>query len=331
MTQNHSITNNVNAAKLLLEHYGYDSLSYFALHAKKKYFFSSTGNSFLSYVIRGKVALVSGDPIGPDYDIPILLKEFTYFVKGARMTTCFVGLREKSLPFLKVLHHKVLHVGDEAVISLQTYNKQLLKKRVRRAEKHIASLGITSKIFKRQALPDNYLEQITAISKEWLLEKGGKERGFSMTLGRLPDRSDVDCEVVIALKDDKVLGYLIFVPAYASQSLSLDASRKKRETPNGLTEFLLLQAFDHYRVHGIKQISLNFATFYKHIQPKHNAPHKKFKSLIYAGLSFIYKTKKLYDFNEKFMPEWQSRYITFEKKRSIPHYLFAVARTELHI
>src|SRR5258708_11296639 len=143
MLQDKPLHHNVNAARLLLEHYGYDTLSYFSLHDKKKYFFSSTGTSFLSYIIKKNVVLVSGDPIGPNEEIPMLLKEFQFFVKGAGMTTCFVGIHENSLPFLKNIHHNTLHVGDEAIVSLSTYNKQCLKKKVRRAEKHIVSLGIT--------------------------------------------------------------------------------------------------------------------------------------------------------------------------------------------
>lgn len=322
---------NDNAARLLLEYYGYDSLSYFTLHHKKKFFFSSSGKSFLSYIILNKVALVSGDPIGPETDIHILLREFNYFVKGAKLSTCFVGVHEKSFIFLRSIKHQFVHVGEEAIIPLADYQKKSLKKRVRRAERHIDSMGIICKIYSRKELPSKYLNQIREVSREWLMFKGGKERGLSMTLGRIPNLEDKDCEFVIALKDEKVLSYLTFVPSYASKSLSLDTSRRKKDSPNGLSEFLIIKALEYYKAKNIKQISLNFATFYKHDYRHDNSLFKILKIWIYKSLSKFYKTNKLYTFNEKFLPQWESRYIAFEKRRYIPRYLLAIARTELNI
>lgn len=119
---------NINAAQLLLENYGKDSLSYFALHDKKLFFFSSTGQSFLSYTIIERIALVSGDPIGPVNDIPLLLKEFKYFVKGANLTSCFLAVNHETLQNLLELGHEHLHIGKEALITLTNFRKSLLKK-----------------------------------------------------------------------------------------------------------------------------------------------------------------------------------------------------------
>jgi lysylphosphatidylglycerol synthetase-like protein (DUF2156 family) len=321
----------VNAAKILLEYYGHDSLSYFALNPKKKYFFSSSGKSFLSYAIVNKVALVSGDPIGPISDFNLLLNEFTFFVKGANLSSCFIGVQEKSLHLLQSFNLRAIQAGDEAVISLKNYKKDLLKKKVRRAESHINKLCITCEFYKRQDLPLPYLQKIEEISQEWLRTKGGKERGFSMTLGRIPGLTDADCEFVIALQGKDILGYLTFVPSYASQSLSLDTSRRKFDTPNGLMEFLLINAFDYYKKNAIKQISLNFATFHNHNAQYNHSLLKLSKKYVYKVLSILYKTDKLYSFNDKFLPEWNSRYVAFEKKRYIPQYLLAIAKTELNM
>ena len=42
------------------------------------------------------------------------------------------------------------------------------------------------------------MRQVRAISHEWVRSKGGNERGFSMTLGRLPRPVDKDCELIVA-------------------------------------------------------------------------------------------------------------------------------------
>ena len=320
---------NINAAQLLLENYGKDSLSYFTLHEKKLFFFSSTGQSFLSYTVERKIALVSGDPIGPVTDIHLLLKEFNYFIKGAGLKSCFLAINYDTLQNLSAIGHKHLHIGKEAIITLSSFDKNLLKKKVRRAERHILNQGIVCRIFNRKSIPQHYLNQLHIIAEEWLKEKGGKEKRFTMTLGRIPMSSDPNCEIVLALQNDNVIGYLTFVPVYASNSLSLDASRKYRNVPNGLTEFLLIQSLEHFKKNGIRTVSLNFATFYLSKSDIHQSSYKILVTHFYKVLSLIYKTNTLYKFNNKFLPSWKDRYIVFEKRRYLPNYLFAVAKTEL--
>lgn len=323
------INTNINAAQMLLESYGKDSLSYFALHEKKLFYFSSTGQSFLSYTVKGKIALVSGDPVGPIHDIPLLLREFNYFVKGSNLISCFLAVNSETVENLVEMGHKHLHIGKEAIISLETFNKNLLKKKVRRAERYILNQGIQCRIYKRKDIPTYYLNQVQAVADEWLADKGGKEKRFSMTLGRIPTDMDSDCEIVLALQNDNVIGYLTFVPVYTQKGLSLDAARKMKNAPNGLTEFLLLQSIEQFKKNGIKMVSLNFATFHHSITDNQKPLFKILSTQIYALLGRIYKTNNMYNFNNKFLPNWQERYIVFEKKRYLPNYLFAIVKTEL--
>ena len=326
MTKN---VKNINAAQMLLEIYGKDSLSYFALHDRKQFFFSSTGKSFLAYTVKGKIALVTGDPIGLIDEIPLLLKEFNYFIKGAKLTSCFLAVNNETLQNLVEMGHKHIHIGKEAIITLASFKKSLLKKKVRRAERYILNQGIISKIYKRKDIPSQYLNQLQEVTEEWVQEKGGKEKRFTMTLGRIPTNFDRDCEIVLALKNENVIGYLTFVPVYASKSLSLDTTRRKKNVPNGLTEFLLIQALEYFKTKEIKIVSLNFATFHHTMRDIKKPSSKLLLAVLYKFLSYIYKTNNLYSFNNKFLPKWQERYVVFEKKRFLPNYLFAIAKAEL--
>jgi phosphatidylglycerol lysyltransferase len=328
-TSSGNLVKNTNAAQFLLENYGKDSLSYFAFHESKHFFFSSTGKSFLSYIIEGKIALVTGDPIGPVSDIPLLLQEFTYFVKGAELKSCFLGVTYETLQLLSEIGHKHLYLGKEAVITLSRFSKNELKKKVRRAERAILNKGIVCRIYNRRDIPHQYLQQLHIIAKEWLKQKGDKEKRLTMTLGRIPRSDDPDCKIVLALHDDRVVGYLTFVPVYASNSLSLDASRRYTNAPNGLIEFLLLQSLEQFKLLGIQTVSLNFATFHFSKEEMYRSVKKLLLAQFYHFLSVIYKTNSLYTFNNKFLPNWKDRYIVFEKKRYLPKYLFAIAKTEL--
>src|SRR5207302_10182808 len=62
-------------ARELVHADGDDSLAFFALRRDKSYFFSPSRRSFLAYRVLGGAALVSGDPIGDEAEVPELLEE----------------------------------------------------------------------------------------------------------------------------------------------------------------------------------------------------------------------------------------------------------------
>jgi len=280
-------------------------------------------------MVLGHIILVSGDPIGPKEDLLLLIKEFKYFIKGAGLTSCFVGVQKETLLLLSSFGYKEFYAGEEAVVSLLEYDKSRLKRKVRRAEKHILMQGISTEVYSRSTIPAHFLDQIETLSQKWLHFKGKREIGFSMTLGRVPGIMDTDCEFVLAVQDNTIVGYLTFVPVYPSNGLSLDEMRRSEDCPNGLMEFLLLQAFAHYKTKGIGEISLNFAAFH---QKEINDPgwFSHFQALLYKGLGKYLYGNNIYRFNKKFLPDWKSRYIAFEQRIHIPLYILAIARTELN-
>lgn len=57
------------AVSALVHRYGNSTISYFALGEERSYFFSMSGKSVISYVLEGNVAVVAGDPIGPEEEM----------------------------------------------------------------------------------------------------------------------------------------------------------------------------------------------------------------------------------------------------------------------
>ena len=80
-------------ARALVDAYGSDSLSFFALRRDKSYFFSPTRRAFLAYRVVAGAALVSGDPVGAEEEFDALLAEFQ-----PRRTRERVAPRRRSAP-----------------------------------------------------------------------------------------------------------------------------------------------------------------------------------------------------------------------------------------
>ncbi len=316
-------------ARGIIEKYGCDSLSYFALREDRAYFFHTEGEAFLSYKIWRNVALVGGDPVGSSVLIADLLRQFRDFCDGNCLTPCFLGVDDRYLATYRSMGLRVLKIGEESLIRLPSFEVAGLKRKVRRAERHCLDLGIVAEMYQSSALPEHDRAQAAEISKRWVRAKGGAERGFSMTLGRIPKSDDGDTRILIARRDDEIVGFLSFVPVFGSNGWSLDMMRRQLDSPNGLTEFMVLQASQILKAEGAEFMSLNFASLSS--TEDYVAEPKALRSLrrfLFHNLSSVYQLKSLYQFNAKFEPEWSSRYLVYADILRAPKMFMAVVQSE---
>jgi len=75
-------------ARALVDAYGSDSLSFFALRRDKSYLFSPSRRAFLAYRVVAGTALVSGDPVGAEAEIDDLLAELQRLVRAHGLAAC---------------------------------------------------------------------------------------------------------------------------------------------------------------------------------------------------------------------------------------------------
>ena len=75
----------------LVSTWGADTLAPFVLRADKSYFFGKDRCSFLAYRVVGCVAIVSGDPIGPEADLDELIASFVAFAHRCDWRVAILG------------------------------------------------------------------------------------------------------------------------------------------------------------------------------------------------------------------------------------------------
>jgi phosphatidylglycerol lysyltransferase len=321
-------SHDLESVRRLIKLYGNDTLSYFSLQEGRSYFFDPSGEAFLSYRMWGNVALVGGDPVGPADRIPLLIDSFLDFAQGSGIDPCFLGIDGRYLPLYRRRGLKTLKIGEEALVSLPSFDAALLKRKVRRAVRHIGEQGIEAVTYRACEIPPAVMAQMQEISTDWVDQKGGSERGFSMTLGRIPDASDEDCEVTIAIEGHFIWGYIVVVPVYGARGWSLDAMRRRMDSPNGSMEFLVVKAAELYRSRGFKTFSLNFATLCNCENDIDSRALEGTRRFLFENLSSFYQLKSLYQFNSKFEPAWRSRYLAYADVLKFPKVALAVMQSE---
>lgn len=321
-------------ARALVLRYGTDALSYFHLRGDRSYIFDPGERGFVSFVVRGDVALLGGDPVavpGTSREVVCYALE-TLAAQGFKI--CVVGASAQAMQLYRAAGMHAIKIGEEAVIALPAFSREGLAKRVRRAARHIESLGIEIHTGTMATLAPRLTAQCAPVSRAWLAVHGDQEQGFSMTSGPLPGMGDTDHQVVMAVDPaaeggPRLLGFLTLAPIPAAHGLSLDHMRRLPQAPNGLTEALIIRACEHYRAAGYSMLSLNFAVLCDKECPEgEGAALLALRKAIFEYARYL-PLRSLYAFNKKFDPTWSCRYWLYQGTSSLPVAAYATIRAEV--
>jgi lysyl-tRNA synthetase class 2 len=301
----------------LVRAHGRDTLAFFKLRRDTQYLFSSDRRAFVGYRIEGNVMLLSGDPVGEPGSLPLLLRETCAFAERHGLRLGAVGVDSATLPLFRDAGLHALYIGDEAIVETAAFSLEgRAIRKVRQSVSRLETAGYTVSARELGALCAETREQLHAVSARWL--DGAAERGFAMAMDSLDAAHQPDSVVVLARDSGgTVRAFLHFVPSYGRAAMSLSFMRRDRDTPNGLTEFLVVRAIELLRERGTEELSLNFAAFARLLRgPRGHAERALSRGLSLADRFF--QVERLYRFNAKFDPRWEPRYLVFEGALGLP-------------
>jgi phosphatidylglycerol lysyltransferase len=304
-------------AIMLTQRYGKSSISYFALTPEKAYFFSASKAAFLSYVLEGNIAVVAGDPIGPEEALATVMHEFLLFCQEQDWTVVFWQVSDRLVALYRTAGFHLLKIGEDAIIDTHTFTlagKAMAN--VRSSAKRAEKDGLHV-IFSYGPVRDgDHLTQMERISRTWLTNKGGHEKGFSM--GHF-DRCGDD-QVIYALALDAsqhVQAFVSFVPIYGRNGWGLDLMRRAEQTTPGTMELLLARSIHHLKEQGAETVSLGLAPLGQTNQGDGTLLENRIDSLTrYFGEQA--KSQSLFSFKKKFQPTWECRYLAYSSTLKLP-------------
>ena len=301
-------------ARALVDAHGSDSLSFFALRRDKSYLFSPSRGAFLAYRVVAGTALVSGDPVGDEAEIDDLLAELRRLAHANGWRFAVVGASDAHLDRYRALGLKPVSIGEEAVLSPREFS--LEGRAIRKVRQSVSRLGKAGYSF-RVVAADEVAPALEAaledVSAAW--RRGEPERGFSMTIDDLHIPG-----TVLHLAPSLTAGS-------AGGGWSLSAMRRRPDAPNGLTEFLVVEALAWARETGASELSLNFCALTDFLAPERmKTPARRVVRWGLLRADNVFQLERLYSFNRKFFPEWRRRYICVERLTDLP----AVGLAYLH-
>jgi lysyl-tRNA synthetase, class II len=305
------------AVRRLVSRHGADTLAYFKLRRDQHYLFSADRKAFVGYRVEAGVLLVSGDPVGAPESLPALFRALGAFAEVRGLKLAAVGAGEALLPLWSQLGLRSRYLGDEGIVDTAAFSLEgRAIRKVRQSVSRLEKAGYDAVLVEVGALSESALAELEAISRRW--RQGAGERGFAMSLDTVRRDDHGDSLVLLARDGDgRARGYLHFAPSYGRRAVSLSLMRRDHDTPNGLTEFMVVRAIEQLRARAVGEVSLNFAVFARLIHD----PHGRFERL--AGRALLladrfFQIERLYRFNAKFFPRWEPRYLVYERRLGFP-------------
>ncbi|HWC07917.1 MAG TPA: DUF2156 domain-containing protein, partial [Solirubrobacterales bacterium] len=316
-------------AEEIVRRWGDDTLDYFALRRDKSYFFSSDGRSLIAYLYVRGTAMVAADPIGPPADTARTLDEFLAFCAKRGWRVAFFAVREADADLYKERGMHPIYLGDEAIVHPDKFTLEGAEmKAARTAVKHVSKDHDFELIAETEASQE-LIDELNEISAEW--RDGSPERGFTMELGEEVEGTNPDFVIAIAKqRSGRVAGFLRFVPVYGSEpGYSLDQMRRRPDSANGMTEYLIAEAALALGSRGFQRLSLNFAAWGRLLDSAEGAGLTgKVQRLMAKGLNPFFQIQSLRDFNQKFDPEWVPRSIVIDDVSDLPRVAMLYASVE---
>jgi lysyl-tRNA synthetase class 2 len=314
---------------LLAKHGEQDSLGYFALRRDKSVIWSPSGSACVAYRVVSGVMLASGDPLGDPGAWPDAIAAFLETADEHAWTPAVMGCSEEAGTAWSRAGLAALEIGDEAVVEVEDFTLEgRAMRNVRQAVSRIERSGYTTRISRVGDIPADERLSLRDQAAAW---RGAEtERGFSMALGRFGETVDQDCVAVMAFQDDRLRGFLHFVP-WGTTGLSLDLMRRDRDADNGLNELLIVTALQACPSYGITRVSLNFAVFRSALERGERlgaGPVSRVWRELLVFASRWFQIESLYRFNAKFRPVWEPRYVCYPSARDLPRVALAALEAE---
>ena len=314
--------------RAIVARHGRGTLDYFALRDDKEHF--RFGDSVVAYSVQGGICLVSPDPIGPLDEREAVWAAFRRFAEDHGWPVALLGVGEDWLPIYEADGMGSIYVGDEAIVDVAAFTLDGGKaKGLRHAVNRAVTAGYTFELRDPSCLEPELEAALRGVMTQ--SRRGGVERGYAMTLGRVFEPADRGLLLGIAFEPNgDPAAFCQFVPAPGIGGWSLDLTRRSdRPHPNSISDFVVVQTILALQQWGATGLALNFATFRAVLAGEAGDTWtRKLQAVVARHLSDSMQIESLWKHNAKYRPGWQPRYAVYDGAEHMVPSALAVARAE---
>ncbi len=311
-------------AQTIIENYGRSSLARLLLFDDKRYFFTA-GGSVIGYALVGRIAVTLGDPVGPEDDLLRSIQAFTALCQQNDWLPVFYQTLPQTLDAYRLAGFDALCVGNEGVVNMATFTLEGKEaKSFRAAVNKLTKAGHQFEVH-QPPIPDVLLEELRAISDEWLTMMHGTEKRFS--LGWFEDDYIRSSPIAaVHTPEGWISAFANIISEYQLNECTIDLMRRRGEIENGTMEFLFVSLFQWARSDGYRTFNLGLSALAGVGEQSDDPIIERMMHFIYEHVNQFYNFKGLHAFKEKFRPEWSPRYLIYPGSANLAQAWLAVVR-----
>ena len=301
-----------------------DSTAHLALLGDKALLFDEQRTAFLMYAVEGRSWVAMGDPVGAPAAATELVWRFRELADRHGGTACFYQVSPDGLPKYLDLGMALLKLGEEAIVPLAGFTLEGPERRtLRHVYRRLLREGYALDVREESAVPA-FLPRVKEISGAWLLEKGTREKGFS--LGFYDEGYLKRCPLALVRKGEEIVAFANLWTSDEKEELSVDLMRYvPAMSRSGVMDFLFSALLLWGHEQGYRRFNLGMAPF-SGFDERALAPFwNRLGGFVFRRGQPLYNFQGLRQYKEKFRPQWRPRYLAAPGGLQLPRTLTNIA------
>ena len=283
-----------------------DTTARLALTGDKAILAAEDGSAFLMYGAEGASLIMLGDPVGDREASKALLWKFRELAdrQDAR-PVAYHASGERITDYLD-LGLSAIKLGEEARVPLADFELSGgARRNLRQSHARGQREGLTFEVV-QPPIADALLGRLRTVSDAWLLDHGGREKGFS--LGRFNPAVLRDDPIALVRRGDEIVAFANIWTGGEVEA-SIDLMRHMADAPRGVMDFLFVELILWAKARGFAWFNLGMAPLSGLVDHR-LAPfwHKVGRQIARRGGAY-YGFEGLRAFKSKFDPVWTPRYL----------------------
>lgn len=285
---------------------------------------SADGRGFIMYQGIGDSLVAMGDPVGDPASRNRLRWAFRELADRRGLNCVFYQIGSHDLERYLDLGLSLVKLGEEAIVDLDTFTLEGgARSSLRGARNRALREGLRFVVLS-PAEVDARLDELRQISDDWLQDKVGAEKGFSLGFFTPEYLRHFPCALV--LHGERPLAFANLWLAPAGHELSVDLMRQTRDAPPGVMDFLLIETMLWGKAQGYHSFNLGMAPLSGMARHRLASRWQRLLDLIARRGQRFYNFEGLRRYKAKFGPHWRPRYLAAPGGLALPGILLDVTR-----
>ena len=273
----------------------------------KALLFNETRTAFVSY---GKIRcswIAAGDPVGPPDELSPMIEGFSRAAAAAGAWPAIYKITPANMHAYLEHNFLVGKVGEIARVPTRGFTVEgPRRRRLRRSQKQARDEGVVSEVVPVSGI-DALLPELKTVSDDWLRQRRGREKGFS--LGAFQAAYVRRFPAAVARLDGNLVAFATLWPSHSKREIEIDLMRSRADSPSGTMHAMLVDLIEWAGRNGYDSVSLGMSPLGGVSPLGEGGRMQPLRRMLTRLSGRFYNFEGLREFKQSFDPEWEPRYL----------------------